>query len=146
MKSTNCSFLHFTTSLRVFVLGMNTSPLEFFYNNGLLFSSKNTSFLFPFFTKHNYLIYQKPYCYKLWRRNSQHFHYHSKLFFLAFSRKQRKTCEELNCDASIASHIDCDRVRNSKHYFWGSVETGLDISVDFFLFETARTEVNYPYT
>lgn len=64
------------------------------------------------------------------------------LFALIGAREQRETGKELNEDTAQTPHVNLLGVGEyAEHDIWGAVEARLDISVDNFVFEAARSEV-----
>ena len=64
------------------------------------------------------------------------------LFSFIRTGEQREACIEFNHDASKTPHINGHCVWNAKDDLRSSIESGLDIGIDFFIQETSRPKVN----
>jgi hypothetical protein len=61
---------------------------------------------------------------------------------LVFAREDGKAGVEFSQDTSKAPHIDCHVVVHAENDLRGSVESTLDVGIDFLVFEAATTKVD----
>lgn len=74
-------------------------------------------------------------------RRPENFHYTGQLLLLVLSRENRYACEELRQDAANTPHINWHPICHPQDDFRGPIESRLDISIDFFVLETAGSEI-----
>lgn len=61
----------------------------------------------------------------------------------AFTWKDGHACIKFNQNTAQAPHIDGRSVRNAKNDFWGSIESGLDVSINALVRKAGAAKVNY---
>ena len=76
----------------------------------------------------------------LWR--PEDFHDTCKLFLFIFAREDRIACQKLGQNTAQTPHVDRKTISHTQNDLRGSVETGLDVRVHFFVLEAARAEVD----
>jgi len=77
----------------------------------------------------------------LWE--SDYLHNQTQLFMFAFTWKDGHACIKFNQNTAQAPHIDGRSVRNAKNDFWGSIESGLDVSINALVRKSGAAKVNY---
>lgn len=74
--------------------------------------------------------------------SAENLHDACELLHLVFTRKQRISCVQLSQYAPKAPHVNRSVVRQAEYYFWGTIESRLNVSVNTLVFKTRGSKVN----